>query len=119
MFRPIRPKPLIPTFIPMREMLCGAELLLRRPRVTVRLSQVLDAPEAVVDRGLGEVHAPCQLAEVQIRVLAPPASHLAQRRRQLRQRAVGVERLDGRRLAETRADRLADVRRLEVEPAID
>src|SRR6266581_2052307 len=119
MFRPIRPNPLIPTFNAMPEMLGGAACVPRLARGSVGLRHLLKPAQPMIHRRLGEVHPPRKLAEVELRVLAPPPRHLAQGGRQGGEPAVGSERIDGRRLPEPRADRLADVRGLEVEPAVD
>src|SRR5438067_5667732 len=62
--------------------LCGAALFLGARRAAVRVRDLLDSPKAMVDRGLGEVHTIRELAEIQLRVRAPPPCHLTQRRRQ-------------------------------------
>src|SRR5437899_10537594 len=99
-------------------MLCGAAFELGRARVAVRYCQLLEAPQAMVYGRLRQLHPTRQLAEIQLRVLAPPPSHLAERGRQAVELAIRLEPLDGGRLTHARSDRLADVCRLEVEPAV-
>src|SRR5260370_7498460 len=70
-------------------------------RVTARIRQLLQTAKAVVDRGLRKLHPPRQLAQVQLRMLAPPAGHLAQRRRKPLQTTAALEPFDRGRLAET------------------
>src|SRR5438105_15485963 len=100
-------------------MLCGAAGRLLRGVLAVGIGDVLDAPQAVVHSGLRELHLAGQLAEVQLGILAPPSGHLAERGRQVIELALSPQALDRGRLAEPRADRLADVRCFEVEAAID
>src|SRR5260370_1405731 len=85
---------------------------------TAGTGQLLQQGQAVVTLGVEKVHPPRQLAQVKLRMLAPPAGHLAQRRRKPLQTTAALEPFDRGRLAETGSDRLADVGRLEVEPAI-
>src|SRR5262245_45410479 len=91
MLRPMRPNPLIPTLTPMAEMLCGAEFVPRFASVTLIGGQLLQPSQAMVDRGLRELHPARELAEVQLRVLAPPLRHLAQRRRKSPELPLGLE----------------------------
>src|SRR5439155_6597553 len=102
MLRPMRPKPLIPIFIAMRQMLASAALaagsrssrpafVLRSLAVAVGSGQLLEPAQPVVDRGLGEIHASGELAEVQVRVLEPPPRHLAQRGRQAGEFPAGLQ----------------------------
>src|SRR5690348_9552127 len=100
-------------------MLGGAALSLRRGELSGGLRKLLQPAQAMVDRRLRQLHAAGQLAKVQLRVLSPPPRHLTQRRRQAVHPALRLEALDGGRLAQARSNRLADVRRLEVEPAVD
>src|SRR4029077_17579364 len=88
------------------------------PRVSARVGQLLQAAQTVVDCGLRKLHPPGKLAQVELRVLAAPAGHLAQRGRKALETAPKREPLGAGRLAEARADRLADVGGFEVEPAV-
>src|ERR1700682_3439672 len=133
MLRPIRPNPLIPTLViwtiaPLRRggpprlsgdgpdvMLCGAASWFRRAGLYARVRQRLEPAKTMIDGRLRKLHATCQLAQVELGVVPPPTGHLTQRGRHPVQLAGGLETLDRRRLPETRADRLADVRGLEVE----
>src|SRR6266545_8210121 len=99
-------------------MLGTAAFVLRTGAVTVRLRQLLQSAQPVVDRRLRELHASRKLTQVQLGVGAPPARHLAQGRRQTLERAGSLQPLDGGCLAEARTDRLADVCGLEVEPPV-
>src|SRR5258708_19290069 len=87
-------------------------------RATARTRQLLQTAQAVVARGLRKLNPPRQLAQVQLRMLAPPAGHLAQRRRKPLQTTAPLEPFDRGRLTQPGSDRLADVCRLQVDPAL-
>src|ERR1700693_5133426 len=115
-------------------MLGGAAPSFVRTGVPARVGQPLKPSQAVVDRRFRQLHAPGQLTQVELGVLAAPASHLAQGRREAlplaappraaprvpprppapRARAGGAaprpapgpEPLDRRRLPQARSDRL-------------
>src|ERR1700682_94964 len=106
MFRPIRPNPLMPTFNITTQMLGGAARSLRDYGLVLRIGQPLKPAQPVVDRGLRELHAVRQLAQVELRVGGPPASHLAKCRWQQVELAVRLEPLDSRSLPQPGADRL-------------
>src|SRR6202521_5291780 len=99
-------------------MLGGASRWFAGAAGAARIGRLLQTAQAVVDRGLRKLHPPRQLAQVQLRMLAPPAGHLAQGRGKALEPTADLEPPDRSRLAETRSDRLADVRRFEVEPAV-
>src|SRR5215467_3997180 len=148
MFRPMRPNPLIPTRTDMQHPPNGfarrAEAPGNRPhlvsaRPVERLRQLssggggharlrvllgllgdLHQPaQPVVDRRLGEPQPDGQLGQVPFGVGAARLRDLAQRRRQLDQPAAALELLDGGHLPHRGADRLVDVRGLEVQSAVD
>src|ERR1700680_5037046 len=98
-------------------MLGGAARSFGRAGGAAHMGQLLQTAQTVVDRGLRNLHPPRQLAQVQLRMLAPPAGHLAQGRGKALEPTADLEPPDRSRLAETRSDRLADVRRFEVEAA--
>src|SRR2546427_3711206 len=102
MFRPMRPKPLIPTLVidppspyvrararpAFRRtarwadvMLGGAARGFRRYAAVRMFGDLLQTSQSMVHRRLRKLHPIGQLAEVQLRVRAAPARHLAQRRR--------------------------------------
>src|ERR1700686_5579343 len=96
----------------------GAARSFGRAGGSALIGQLLQTAQAVVDRGLRKLHPPRPLAQVPLRMLAPPAGHLAQGRGKALEPTADLEPPDRSRLAETRSDRLADVRRSEVEPAV-
>src|SRR5690349_1704583 len=100
-------------------MLGGAASRARRVDLGVASSYLLETAQAVIHRRLRQLHPAGQLAKVQLRVLPSPARHLLEGRGQCLEHTAGFQRVDGRRLPETRPDRLADVGRLEVEAAVD
>src|SRR5438128_11340267 len=99
-------------------MLGGATCALWRMLRGHVVGDLLESPQAVIDRRLGELHPPRQLAEVELRVGAAPAGHLPQRSRQGVELADRLEPLDGGRLTQPRTYGLADVGSLEVEAAV-
>src|SRR5882762_3048911 len=143
MFLPILPKPLIPTLMVIRcapvrggqkpreartkekpegwtdVMLGGAASSLWRAWLAGRLSQLLEPSQAVIDGGLRKLHPARQLAEVELRVCAAPASHLAKGRRQTIEPAGHFEPLDRGGLAQPGSDGLADVGGLKIETPVD
>src|SRR5712691_6152058 len=103
MFRPMRPKPLIPTLVIRNPstyvralarpafrrtarwadvMLCGAARGIRRYAAVRMLGDLLQAAQPMVHRRLRKLHPLGTLAEAQIGVRAAPPGHLAQCRRQ-------------------------------------
>src|SRR5713226_7814338 len=88
-------------------------------QIAVRMiGHLLQAAQAVVDRRLGQLHAPRELAKVELRVRATPAGHLTQRGRQAVELSLRFEPVDRSRLPQTRTDGLADVGGLEVEATV-
>src|SRR5690348_11213969 len=99
-------------------MLGGAALGAGRVHLARASGYLLQPSQPVIHGGLGKLHPTGELAQVQLRVLAPPARHLLKGGGQRREHAARFQRVDGRRLPEACPDRLADVGRLEVETAI-
>src|SRR5579864_6716855 len=99
-------------------MLGGAALRAGRVDLSLAYSYLLQASQPMIHGGLRQLHPSGQLAQVQLRVLAPPARHLLEGRGKRREHAACFQRIDGSCLPEARPDRLADVGRLEVETAI-
>src|ERR1700730_10684702 len=100
-------------------MLGGAACRVWCARPPASVCHLLEPAQTMVDGPLRQLHATRKLAEVELRVGAPPASHLTQRGRHPVQLASGFETLDRRRLPQPGPDRLADVRGLEDETPVE
>src|ERR1700716_3714192 len=119
MLRPIRPKPLMPTFVviqcphsstpwwPARlsgqrptVMLGGATRGVGRVDLQERICHLLKPAQSMVDRGLGEFHSAGELTKVELRVGRAPACHLTRRGGQSIEPAGRLQPFDGRSLPE-------------------
>src|SRR5438445_11368907 len=128
MFRPMRPKPLIPTLVidhpspyvrararpAFRRtarwadvMLGGAARGFRRYAAVRMFGDLLQTSQSMVHRRLRKRHPIGQLAEVQLRVRAAPARHIAQCLRESVELAGRFQTLARGRLPRAASDRLA------------
>src|SRR6202022_378830 len=141
MFRPIRPKPLMPTLMDMETppkqderrtslMLGGARTQADRlpgfggrfcpfSLVSRAFGELHQPAQAVVDRRLGERHTLSQLVQVHLRVGPACPRHVLQSRRESLEPAGPLPLTEGGGLAYRRADGFVDVGRLEVQAAVD